>query len=482
MAKKRISYLSKKDNRKSDNKEGIPTTHVPLCAMGEVIKEKDLFAPIHQLVTIPQKSIEYTPTDKLVFATLSITAGGETVYDVNTTVRPNKPLLVAFGDEKCADQSVIQQTLNSATEENVNQLEEAITQMFKENNNITLSLDENQISQDALTIDIDLSPLPASKASEGSKKGYVAKKKKQYTRQLARVLAPSTSEILSQSLYYGNTVSCSVLKEMVYKMERQLEVETKAKRQHLQLRLDAGFGTDSNINFSLWRGYNILAKVYSQKRAKALAKSVKEWVAVPSSADNTQREAGFVQNPHRYCRKTVQVAVRTPTKKGGYSYSALVTTSINATLEQIVTDYDKRGGVPESTFCQDYQGIAVRKRRKGGFTAQKVLVLLSQLAHNLMIWMKSWLNDALEASLFTGEKEPTKTAKKEIALAQKTIQQRGIKRFIRQLLTLSGKVVFNQQKVVCIFLNPLYPLINRIRTAFEAFLKPYKITVLLDEN
>ena len=163
-------------------------------------------------------------------------------------------------------------------------------------------------------------------------------------------------------------------------MERQLEVETKAKRQHLQLRLDAGFGTDSNINFSLWRGYNILAKVYSQKRAKALAKSVKEWVAVPSSADNTQREAGFVQNPHRYCRKTVQVAVRTPTKKGGYSYSALVTTSINATLEQIVTDYDKRGGVPESTFCQDYQGIAVRKRRKGGVTAQKVLVLLSQLA------------------------------------------------------------------------------------------------------
>jgi hypothetical protein len=225
-----------------------------------------------------------------------------------------------------------------------------------------------------------------------------------------------------------------------------------------------------------------LAKVYSQKRAKALAKSVKEWVVVPSLADNTQREAGFVQSPHRYCRKTVQVAVRTPTKKGGYSYSALVTTSINATLEQIVTDYDKRGGVPESTFCQDYQGLHVRRRRKGGFTAQKVLVLLSQLAHNLIIWMKSWLSDSLEASLFTGEEEPTKTERKSIALAQNTIQQRGIKRFIRQILALSGKVVFNQQRVVCIFLNPLYPLINRIKTAFEAFLKPYNITVLLDEN
>lgn len=159
-----------------------------------------------------------------------------------------------------------------------------------------------------------------------------------------------------------------------------------------------------------------------------------------------------------------------------------MTTSVNATLQQIVTEYDKRGGVPESTFCQDYQGIAVRKRRKGGFIAQKVLVLLSQLAHNLIIWMKNWLNDALEASLFTGEEEPTNKESKTIALAQKTIQQRGIKRFIRQILALSGKVVLKERKVVCIILNPLYPLIKRFKTAFEAFLKPYNITVLLDEN
>ena len=35
--------------------------------------------------------------------------------------------------------------------------------------------------------------------------------------------------------------------------------------------------------------------------------------------------------------------------------------------------------------------------------------------------------------------------------------------------------------VESIFLNPLQPLIKRIRTAFEAFVKPYNITVLLDE-
>ena len=309
----------------------------------------------------------------------------------------------------------------------------------------------------------------------------LANKKNQYTRQLARVLVPDTSEIVTQSLYEGNTLPCSVFKEMVYKMEQYLELETKTKRQQILLRLDAGFGTDSNINFALWRDYHLLVKIYSGKRAKKLAKSVSEWVAVPSEADNTKREAGFVKKTHRYCRKTVQVAVKTPKKQGGYAYSVLVTTRLDETLDEIVRDYDKRSGVPESTFCQDYQGLAVRKRRKGGFVAQKVLVLLSQLAHNLVVWLKNWLVDALEKSLFSGEEEPTQRERKSIVLAIKTIQERGIKRFLRQILSLSGQVVFKEQKVVCILLNPLYPLINRIKTAFEAFLKPYKIRVLLDE-
>ena len=158
-----------------------------------------------------------------------------------------------------------------------------------------------------------------------------------------------------------------------------------------------------------------------------------------------------------------------------------MTTRLDATLDETVTLYDKRSGVPESSFCQDYQGLAVRKRRKGGFVAQKVLLLLSQLAHNLMVWMKNWICDALEESLFCGEEEPSQRERKSIVLAQKTIQERGIKRFLRQILSLSGCIVFKERKVVVIILNPLYPLINRIKTALEAFLKHYKIRVLLDE-
>ena len=89
------------------------------------------------------------------------------------------------------------------------------------------------------------------------------------------------------------------------------------KKKQIKRRIDAGFGTAEKLNFALWRGYHILAKVYSGKRAKKPAKSVTEWFPVPSEAETTEREAGWVTSPQRYCRKTVQVAVRTKTDKGG---------------------------------------------------------------------------------------------------------------------------------------------------------------------
>ena len=56
-----------------------------------------------------------------------------------------------------------------------------------------------------------------------------------------------------------------------------------------------------------------------------------------------------------------------------------------------------------------------------------------------------------------------------------------MKRFVRQVLCLSGKVVVKKGEVLRVRLNPLYPLINRIRIAFDAPLKPYGITISLDE-
>jgi len=478
MAKRSVSKKRKKRNRK---KEAVHTSHATLAALGPIIAEKKVFSPIHQLVSIDQKTIEYRPTDKLIFATLGFIAGVEAVYEINTVLRPNVGLLKAFGYEKCADFSVIQQTLNAATLENVTQLQSALEQIFKANNLTEALVEQSQEKDSPVTLDIDLSGQPASAKAQHSTKGYFAKAKNTTGRQLARVVVAETQEIVTETLYPGNRLSMFVLKDQVAKLESRLDLETPALRSRVRLRLDAGFGTDENINYLQRLCYEILVKVYSWQRSHSLAQSVTTWGRVAKDAENNLREVGWVTTPHRYARKTRQCAIRTPKKKGGYSYHVLVTSDMSASLEEVIADYDARSGAPESTFCQDSQGLNLKKRRFHSFVAQQVLILLSQLAHNLIRWVQSWLQTAVLAPKAYVEADTDSATGQMGSKVIKSLKERGIKRMIRQVLSLDGKVVFKRGKVKQILLNPLSPLIHRILTAFRRLLEPLKIQVSLDE-
>ena len=472
MAKKSIA----KKRKKRKQQKTYSTFQAPLCALGEVIQAKDVFATLHEDVSIPQKTVASRPTDKLVFAVLGMLVGAETVSALNTAVRPDVALLRAFGYTRCADQSVIQQTLDAATVATVSELEQVLERLWSTHTRSQTPCVSAEAGE-AMCVDIDMSALPASKRAEGSEKGYVAKQKNRYTRQLARVLLSATQEIVSQSLWTGKTRSDGVFKTMVGKLEAVLHLDTAEKRQRVQLRFDAGFGTDANINYALWRGYQALGKMYSGRRAKKLAQSVETWEPVPANKGKPGREAGWVSKPHRYGRKTTQVTVRTPKKDSTWSYAVLVSTKTDVSLAEIVREYDKRSGTPESTFCQDYQALSLRKYRKSGFVAQQVLVLLGQLAHNLLIWLKGWLIEALAATPGSAKKATTSRAK-----TRQTLEVRGLKRLRRDVLSVPGKVCFEGKKVVGIRLNPLYPLIHHVTTAGQAFLQPYNIAVLLDKT
>ena len=95
-------------------------------------------------------------------------------------------------------------------------------------------------------------------------------------RQLARVSAPQYHENLVSLIYPGNQTSQACLGPTVAAAERVLGL-TSAQRQRTVLRLDGGFGTDANLNWSLWHGYQVLSKGYSGKRAKAFAQAVPQW-------------------------------------------------------------------------------------------------------------------------------------------------------------------------------------------------------------
>ena len=134
---------------------------------------------------------------------------------------------------------------------------------------------------------------------------HFSKKRGIYGRQLARVLVPDTQEIIAEELYPGNRLSCQVFGEMLAEMEEILSLDTQEKRQGIYLRLDGGFGTDKNINHALWKGYQLLAKMFSGNRAKVLAQSVIQWVDTDADGEGS-RQAGWVTNPHRYGNKTAR--------------------------------------------------------------------------------------------------------------------------------------------------------------------------------
>ena len=91
---------------------------------------------------IPQKEVDYRPTDKLVFVVLGIMSGCEVMFDLNRKLRVDWMLLGAFGYDSCADQSVIQRTLDAATDGNIQQLESALKSIW-DDHNMTVSFLEN---------------------------------------------------------------------------------------------------------------------------------------------------------------------------------------------------------------------------------------------------------------------------------------------------------------------------------------------------
>ena len=69
-----------------------------------------------------------------------------------------------------------------------------------------------------------------------------------------------------------------------------------------------------------------------------------------------------------------------------------------------------------------------------------------------------------------------------IAQTKKSIVQRGIKRWVRQMFALSGRVVIKRGSVTRLILNAAYPLIDRFVIAFETLLGPNGVHVCIGKT
>ncbi|HXC66183.1 MAG TPA: hypothetical protein VN638_02120 [Nitrospiraceae bacterium] len=442
-----------------------------LAALGCYLQHIKLFEPIREQVVIEQKTIIHTPSDKLYDAWIALLAGAHGLVEINTRLRADLALQRAFGRAACADQSTIQATLNACSADNVAQMQQALTTIYRQHSRGY----RHDYARRLQLLDIDLSGLPCGRKAALSEKGYFASARKRRGRQLGRVLASHYGEVVTDQVYPGTYSLVRVFRELVETAEAVLGL-SQAQRQRTVLRMDAGGGALDDVNWALERGYHIHTKDYSRRRARKLGQSVEEWFDDPQIRG---RQVGWVTTPaSEYIRSLGRIAVRWKNKKGDWEYAVVLSTlSPQFVLEQTqrpleevldpkavilayVRFYDERGGGVETAFKEDKQGLGLTKRNKKRFEAQQIVVLLGMLAHNVLVWARRWL-----------------------AASDPKMQLYGHKRMVRDIFHISGHLSRNGRgQIVQIVLNQAAPRVRAIVRALEMLLRPLPLDVSWGET
>ena len=440
-----------------------------LAALGVKLRELKLFEPIEQGVQIAQKTIKDRPTDKLYDALISMLAGAHGLVEINTRLRADGALQRAFGRSRCAEQSVVQDTLNASTTENVEQMEHALDTIYRRHSQGY----QHDYQASFQVLDVDMSGLPCGPTAAFATKGYFAKQRNRRGRQLGRVLATIYQEVVVDRLFDGKTQLTRALQPLVLAAEATLQLD-EDKRRRTIVRLDAGGGSLDDVNWLLARGYLVHGKDYSGQQAKRLAKSVVDWYVDPSLPE---RQFGWVtEATDAYVRPVKRIAVRCRQQDGQWAVGVLLSalsaqhvllltgqplsllSDPASVLLAYVSFYDQRGGGVETSFKGDKQGLGIDKRSKKRFVAQQMVMLLGSLAHNVIVWARRWL-------------------------ASPSLQHYGTLRMVRDVFHISGFLLTDAfGQVAQLVLNQAAPLASALVQPLRELLACAHVAVNLGQT
>lgn len=239
-------------------------------------------------------------------------------------------------------------------------------------------------------------------------------------------------------LFPGNRTTVTCLKPAVLGVETSLELPQEH-RQRTVYRLDGGAGTDEKLRWLLARGYQIIAKGYSGKRARALAQQVGRWDAYDPNC-----WLGTVASPVDFGRP-VQILVKKRLHRKQWKHSYYVTTLAFPSKTAFMDRYNQRGAAEIEQFRADKGGLHLSSRRKRSFQAQKAIILLTDLAHNLLADFRTQ------------------------ALADSRFANWGLKRIVRDLLAVPGQLYFCGSQLKRIDLLATHPYAAELVICLEKY-------------
>ena len=219
--------------------------------------------------------------------------------------------------------------------------------------------------------------------------------------------------------------------------ENALDLDEKARKRTV-IRLDGGGGSDKVLRWLLQRGYHVLVKGFHGRRGAALAAQVRRWDAFGDTA------LSYVSPPIPLPRPTTWI-VRRRWHRGRWRYSYYVTSLVFPSKRAMLRAYNQRGGMEVHAFREDKQGLGVAKRRKHRFYAQWGLVVLTDIAHNL-------LRDFIVHGLADGP-----------------LAGYGFQRVIREVFLLPGRIEYLEEGTYQVALQTLTKKDEVVRESLERY-------------
>ena len=253
--------------------------------------------------------------------------------------------------------------------------------------------------------------------------------------------APQYHETVFSQLYPGRQ-DCGPVYQPVLETLAQTLAFTNDQQQQTVVRSDAGFGGDANVNYALTAGWQILAKGKGGQRPLRYAGRVEPTTWEPMGQE---RWLAPVPKPPTYVRPTQHFVLRWQTQQGLLKYATLVCSIMDWSMQEVLAHYDDRGAC-ETEIQADKHGLQLERRRKKHLAAQEALILLTDVAHNLLAWTTHWMFPTGPYANF------------------------GPLRFTQDILTLPGRLYFEHDRLVEVHLNKRHPHAKPVAEALSRLL------------
>lgn len=184
------------------------------------------------------------------------------------------------------------------------------------------------------------------------------------------------------------------------------------------------------------------------------------WGEEATSQDVREGKRIAMRFPFAHGQGAMVVLISTLTTKDlsdlGHSAIAALQDSQAFLLALVALD-DQRGGGMETSFTGEKQGLGMARRNKKRLEAQQLGMLLSRLAHHVLIWTRNWLAEAAAP-----------------------LRRSGMLRMVRDVFPVRGVLLLDAWgRIRRVVLHPLAPLASIFLAPFQELFAHEQVSIPL---